>query len=39
MTLDFLSSGPVDDEFIKYFEEKEKIFFQTADKFRKAKVW
>ena len=39
MTLDFLSSGPVHEEFQNFVEEKEKILFDIANEFRKAKVW
>ena len=38
-TLDFLSSGPVDNDFINFIEEKEKILLEIANEFQKVKVW
>ena len=39
ITLDFLNSRPVDDEFKNFVEKKEKIIFDIANEFRKVKVW
>ena len=39
MTLDFLNSRNVDEKFINFVEEKEKVLFKVADKFRKVKMW
>ena len=37
--LDFLNSGNVDEKFINFVVEKEKVLFKIADKFRKVKMW
>ena len=39
MTLDFLNSGVVDEEFMNFVESKEKVLFKTANEFRKVKLW
>ena len=39
MTVDFLNSGVVDEDFFNFVEKNERIFFETGDKFRRAKVW
>ena len=39
MTIDFLNSSYVDEKFIKFVEEKEKVLFRIANQFRKVKMW
>ena len=39
MTIDFLNSSYVDEKFIKFVEEKEKVLFRIANQFRKFKMW
>ena len=39
MTVDFLNSRPVNEEFINFVIKNEKILFVIANQFRKVKVW
>lgn len=39
MTIDILNSGVVDNAFITYVKEKEKILFEVLNEFRKLRVW